>query len=198
MPQLLSNNIYRTLHIPYQRTTKNQQGTNRLSFIFEMLGSSLLKKILLCILFSFVLLYSMGKNEWEVTHAGLLMKNYSSYYRHVYENNCLQGQLPFKITVLHLHGHIKFAVKSVLRECQFFSIWRGKAGSSMSRQMCSGVLSLDSKGYTAFKEDKDWLCYKRTSHFLERKMHWFFRKIQTYCELQGTAIWRGRKRLRCD
>lgn len=73
-------------------------------------------------------------------------------------------------SVLHLHGHKKVAVKSVLRECRLFSRGRGKTCSSMSRQMCPGLLSLDSRGYMAFKEDKDWLCYKRASHFLERKI----------------------------
>lgn len=91
-------------------------------------------------------------------------------------------------SVLHLHGHKKVAVKSVLWECQLFSIGRVKACSSMSRQMGPRLLSLDSRGYMAFKEDKDWLCYKRASHFLERKIQWFFRKMQTHCELQGTAI----------
>lgn len=96
------------------------------------------------------------------------MKNYGSSYRHVYENNC-KDKYPSK-SVLHLHRHKKVPVKSVLRECQLFSVGRGSACSSMSRQMCPGLLSLDSRGYMAFKEDKVWLCYKRTSHFLERKI----------------------------
>lgn len=80
--------------------------------------------------------------------------------------------MSFKIPVLHHTSWIyEVFYKASFKEMSIFEYRKREAGSSMSRQMCPGVLSLDSRGYMAFKEDKDWLCYKRTSHFLERKMH---------------------------
>lgn len=79
--------------------------------------------------------------------------------------------MPFKIPVLHHTSWIyEVFYKASFKEMSIFEYRKREAGSRMSRQMCPGV-SLDSRGYMAFKEDKDWLCYKRTSHFLERKMH---------------------------
>lgn len=150
-----------------------------------MLGSSSLKKTPWSILFCFLVLYSMGKNGWAVIHLRKIMVHLTGMFM---KTTVCKDKYPSK-SVLHLHWQKMAAVKSVLQEChQLFSVGRGNACSSMSIQMCPGLLSLDSRGHMAFKEDKVWLCYKRTSHFLERKMQWFFRKTQTHCELQGTVI----------
>lgn len=150
-----------------------------------MLGSSLLKKyydVYCFVLFCFIA-WERKNEKWPIqAYLWKIMVSITSMFMQT--TVCKDKYLSKSQFCIC----IDIAVKSILTECQFFSIGRGKAGSRMSRRSCSGVLSLESRGYMAFKEDKDWLCYKRTSHFLERKVHWFFRKMQTHCELQGTAI----------
>lgn len=93
-------------------------------------------------------------------------------------------------SVLNVHGHKKGHVKSVLQECQLFSIGRGKACSSMSRQLYPGLLSLDSRGYMALKRTKIGFAIKeqttswrgRYNDFLGKCRHIVSSKEQRFSE----------------